>query len=91
MLRVAQGNDCTMAQPAWHAAISASYRLSGNGMEVHQLLPKANEVASSSAFVHKSLRFAVVSTCTALTCLESRGTCAHSYRASTWRSLLLPE
>jgi hypothetical protein len=34
--------DCAMAQPAWHAATSASY--SGNGMEVHQLLPKANEV-----------------------------------------------
>ncbi len=34
--------NCTMAQPAWHAATSASY--SGNGMEVHQLLPKANEV-----------------------------------------------
>ena len=32
---------CTMAQPAWHATVSVGY--SGNGMEVHQLLSKANE------------------------------------------------
>ena len=37
-----------MAQPVWHATASVLY--DGNGMKVHQLLPKANERSEIKCF-----------------------------------------